>query len=427
LTAVSKRSIAVVTVLVALFGAACTHFRPAAVSLGDFHVSVGPPGPGGARIVDVTARDGGPGSVTVRLDRSSGPSLAAGALPLRFTLAGEQAGPGVHRIVATGRAAGRPRLGVAFFSNDLRLNQLQVVGSHNSYHIAPSVEPFSLIPHWQYTHSPLDVQFESEGVRQIELDVFVDPTGHRVFHIPDVDFDTTCPRWIECLQVVKAWSDAHPRHLPIAILTELKQDGVAGFPTVPLQWDAAALDQLDAEIRSVFGDRDVLTPDDVRGPHATLAEAITTSGWPFIDAIRGQVLFLMDNGGAIRDRYAAGRPSLEGRIIFTNSDVGRPDAAFIKLNNPIGDATRIHDAVSAGYVVRTRADGDTFEARENNTVPRDAAIASGAQWVSTDYPVPGRAFGTPYFVSIPGGTPARCNPLNAPAWCTSGLIESLGG
>ena len=114
-------------------------------------------------------------------------------------------------------------------------------------------------------------------------------------------------------------------------------------------------------------------------------------------------------------------------MVFTNSDVGRPDAAFIKLNNPIGDATRIHDAVAAGYVVRTRADGDTFEARENNTVPRDAAIASGAQWVSTDYPVPGRAFGTPYFVSIPGGTPARCNPLNAPAWCTSGMIESLGG
>ena len=64
-------------------------------------------------------------------------------------------------------------------------------------------------------------------------------------------------------------------------------------------------------------------------------------------------------------------------MLFTNSDVGRPDAAFIKLNNPVGDAQKIHDAVAAGYVVRTRADADTHEARDNNTVPRDAAIAAG--------------------------------------------------
>jgi hypothetical protein len=346
-------------------------------------------------------------------------------LPLRFTLAGHQAGPGLHRLTAASSGAGGTRRAIAFFSNDLRLNQVQALGSHNSYHVAPSVEPWSVIPQWQYTHSPLDVQFESEGVRQIELDVFVDPAGHRVLHIPDVDFDTTCHRWVECLRLVKAWSDAHPRHLPIAILSELKDTGVAGLPTVILPWDGPALDQLDAEIRSVFGPRDVLTPDEVRGPHATLAEAITGSGWPFLDSLRGQVLFLMDNGGGIRDAYTAGHPTLQGRMIFTSSNVGRPDAAFIKLNNPIGDAARIHDAVAAGYVVRTRADGDTFEARDNNTGPRDAAIASGAQWVSTDYPVPGRAFGTPYFVSIPGGTPARCNPINAPAWCTSRQIESL--
>jgi hypothetical protein len=113
-------------------------------------------------------------------------------------------------------------------------------------------------------------------------------------------------------------------------------------------------------------------------------------------------------------------------VLFTNSEVGRPDAAFIKLNNPVGDAQKIHDAVAAGYVVRTRADSDTHEARDNNTVPRDAAISGGAQWVSTDFEVPGKAFGNPYFVSIPGGTPARCNPLNTPSWCTSALIEPGG-
>ena len=57
----------------------------------------------------------------------------------------------------------------------------------------------------------------------------------------------------------------------------------------------------------------------------------------------------------------------------------------------------------------------------------DAALASGAQWVSTDYPtISDNIFGTPYFAAIPGGTVARCNPVNAPTGCVSGLLERLG-
>jgi hypothetical protein len=420
----------ILAAVVVVVAAACTHWpaRPGHPGAG-LQVTVGIPGAGGDRTVEVTgpARpDGAPVRVGVWLDRVWGPPVARGELPLRFSLDADSVRPGHHRLIAWSRTGKGVRRGDAWFSSALRLNQVQALGTHNSYHVAPTVEPFSLIPQWQYTHTPLDVQFESEGVRQIELDVFADPTGHRVLHIPDVDAGTTCARWVECLRVVKGWSDAHPRHLPIAILAELKDTGVAGFPTPILPWDAAALDQIDAEIRSVFGPRDVLTPDDVRGRHATLAAAVTTDGWPALDRVRGQVLFLMDNGGARRDDYTAGHPTLEGRMIFTNSSVGRPDAAFIKLNDPIGDAARIREAVEGGYVVRTRADGDTVEARQNDTTKRDAAIASGAQWVSTDFPVPGRAFGTPYFVSIPGGTPARCNPLNTPAWCRSWMVESLG-
>jgi len=55
---------------------------------------------------------------------------------------------------------------------------------------------------------------------------------------------------------------------------------------------------------------------------------------------------------------------------------------------------------------------------------RDAALASGAQWISTDYPVPNPAFGTGYQVMIPMGTPGRCNPVSAPPDCTSLDIEN---
>ena len=40
--------------------------------------------------------------------------------------------------------------------------------------------------------------------------------GFKVMHIPDFDFRSTCTRFVACLQTVKAWSDAHPDHIPIA-------------------------------------------------------------------------------------------------------------------------------------------------------------------------------------------------------------------
>jgi hypothetical protein len=408
-----------------LLAASCGHLQGGGPGNAGLAVTVGIPQAAAARTVTVSALRPEPGlQAKVWLDRTAGRPIASGVLPLTFTLPGDVAGSGLHKVIAESHSRSGTRFGTTFFNNSLRMNQVQVLGSHNSYHVAPTAAPWNLVPEWQYSHDPLDVQFQSEGIRQIELDVYADPNGIRVVHVPDVDFGTTCARWVDCLRVVKGWSDAHPRHMPITILTELN-DTSYGLPTPILPWTGPAMDQLDAEIRSVFPPKDVITPDDVRGHHATLAEAVTTDGWPTIDSVRGKVMFVMDNGGSYRDTYTAGHPTLQGREIFTNSEVGRPDAAFIKLNDPIGDNATIRSVVAAGYVTRTRADADTHEARANNTVPRDAAIASGAQWVSTDYEVPGRAYGTPYFVSIPGGTPARCNPINSPSWCTSGQIESL--
>ena len=169
----------------------------------------------------------------------------------------------------------------------------------------------------------------------------------------------------------------------------------------------------------------MFTPDDLRGAHASLADAIAADGWPEINSVRGQVMFLMDNAGTFRDWYRAGHPALAGRVLFTNASPGADDAAFIERNNSKASLADIQSLIAQGYVVRTRADADTVEARVNDTTTRDAALAGGAQWVSSDFVVPGRAFGTPYVVQMPGGTPDRCNPINSPSWCTSNMIESL--
>jgi hypothetical protein len=252
--------------------------------------------------------------------------------------------------------------------------------------------------------------------------------GIKVLHIQDVDYASSCLSLVVCLQQIKGWSDANPSHVPIAVLLELKDDplsfGSLTF-TTPEPWTTAGMDSLDDEIRSVMDPSDLITPDDVRGAHATLEEAVLSDGWPTLAQSRGKVMFLMDNAGGYRTAYRAGHPSLEGRVLFTNADPGSPDAAFVKRNDPHDPS--IPGLVQAGYVVRTRADGDTVQARKNDTTDRDAALASGAQWVSTDYPVPGLAVGftTPYVAEIPGGTVARCNLLNAPPSCGSADLDTI--
>ncbi len=354
----------------------------------------------------------------------------------------------------------------------MRLNHVQVLGTHNSYHIEPrppllefigTIDPAAAS--MEYTHRPLDEQFGLLGIRQVELDVFADPDGGlfalplgalvfpenppnpdpiepellapglKVLHIQDIDFETTCLTFVSCLQTIKAWSDANPGHLPLMVLVEAKDDpliippGVLppGLPppAVPVPFGAQELDGIDASIRSVFPDDQLITPDDVRGHRDTLEEAVLKDGWPTLNESRGRLLFAFDNTDAKRDVYLAGHPSLAGRVMFTSSPPGSPESAFVKVNEPLGNEAFISELVAAGYIVRTRADADTLEARFGLTARRDAALASGAQFVSTDYPEPDPDSSTGYFVEIASGANARCNPVLSPPSCDSSALEDL--
>jgi hypothetical protein len=193
----------------------------------------------------------------------------------------------------------------------------------------------------------------------------------------------------------------HPRHIPVLVLVEAKDTATpdpahVGFVQPP-QFDTPTLDALDDEIRSVFDERELLTPADRDG-----------RTWPTIDEARGTVLFALDNDD-LQDVYA-------GDILFTLA------TGFAKLNDPVADAGAIRDRVLDGFLVRTRADADTAQARANDPTTRDAALASGAQFVSTDYLRPDARF-SDYSVSLPDGAVARCNPVMAPDCDTVQLSE----
>ena len=103
--------------------------------------------------------------------------------------------------------------------------------------------------------------------------------------------------------------------------------------------------------------------------------------------------------------------------MFVNSTNTEADhAAYFTINNPVRDQQRIRDAVQTGFIVRTRADANTIEARENSTARRDAAFSSGAHYISTDYYVPRLEF-SEYTVKLPARSAARCNPVRRMADC----------
>jgi hypothetical protein len=211
--------------------------------------------------------------------------------------------------------------------------------------------------------------------------------------------------------------------VPIFVLIEPKNDDVDFVidPTLR-RFDAAGLDQLDKAVRSSLGGG-LITPDSVRGSAKTLRAAVLgRRGWPPLSKTRGKTLVALNTEGGIRNTFLQGHPSLERRAMFVTADAQSPAAAVIKMDDP--DEAKIQALVKEGFIVRTRADADLIEARNHDTSRREVALRSGAQIVSTDFEVAVPAIGGDYVVQIPGGTPARCNPVNAPKNCRPSDVEN---
>ncbi|MDJ0575714.1 MAG: Ca2+-dependent phosphoinositide-specific phospholipase C, partial [Xenococcaceae cyanobacterium MO_234.B1] len=138
---------------------------------------------------------------------------------------------------------------------------------------------------------------------------------------------------------------------------------------------------------------------------------VLNDGWPTLAESQGKILFLLDNKNEL---YLERYPSLRGASIFISSkEPDSDEAVILNLTKPSRD---IRDLVQQGYLVRTRSDAETINARVATTEQRDRALASGAQYISTDYPLPNEYF-SEYRVLFPEGTMIRCNPINAPEAC----------
>ncbi len=339
----------------------------------------------------------------------------------------------------------------------LLLNQIQMLGSHNSYKQAIQPALFQLLTSMDstlfdglaYEHIGLSAQLDL-GIRKLELDILHDPKGGRfaqpqgnlllqkngiaslpydekgkmklpgfkVMHVQDFDFRSNCLTLKDCLGEINTWSDAHPKHLPIVISFNAKTDNFESYGlTSTLPFTAEVFDQLDESIMSVFSKDKVIMPDDIRGNFTTLNEAVLAKQWPTLASSRGKVLFVLDEIGEKQDAYIENHSSLQGRVMFVNAAPGEPEAAFIICNDPITYQDSIQQMVKDGYLVRTRADAGTIEARKGDLSRFKAALSSGAHFISTDYYLPKNNWGTKYQVKLKDNFTARCNVISASQEC----------
>lgn len=217
----------------------------------------------------------------------------------------------------------------------IRVNDVQVRGTHNSY-----VPPLP----------PLDRQLD-EGIRQLEVDVWAQPDGSlAVFHSL-ADRRSTCPTLDACLAPVRIWLETHRRSLPVFLIVEDK----AGSP-----------EAIDAAVQAALPGRLLVRPAEV-----------VDGRWPALAEARGRAIGVLIGTEA---RTTA---------MFTYASSG-PQRAITSRPDPVAQASEIVAYVKAGLLVRTQADPDTLVLDETR---RMAAVDSGAQIVSArddGFLLPGR-------------------------------------
>ena len=106
------------------------------------------------------------------------------------------------------------------------------------------------------------------------------------------------PTLVACLTVIRDWSRSNPGHVPVLMMIEAK-DGPFETPMESASSSRFRSTAPASRARPgnavVFARNHLLTPDRVRGKHPTLAAAIQADGWPLLRAVRGKVLFALDN------------------------------------------------------------------------------------------------------------------------------------
>jgi hypothetical protein len=306
--------------------------------------------------------------------------------------------------------------------DSLRLNQIRVLASHNSYKNKPDPKVIRFLTRFKkqlgsandpvqldYGHLPLPQQFDEYNIRGIEIDVNYDPNGglykkrklnmfilgkpqkvkdpkmnepgFKVLHIADVDYETNYLTFISVLTELKHWSELHNPADESMFLKRL------GFKKA-IPFDEKAFNLLDKEILSILPKDKIFQPENLKKNYSTIKDRIETEGWPILRDCLDKFIFILE--GSNDQQYALNNLS---RPMFVYGSPSNENTAFVLKNDPLGNEIEILE-LTTRYIVRTRSDAGTIEARKNDYSRFQSAWKSGAQIISTDYYKPDLRFST---------------------------------
>ncbi len=317
----------------------------------------------------------------------------------------------------------------SFFAGDLdaeleagiKFNELSFLGTHNSYQ-TPATDEFKTLyrslssltfglvaaetgDFWSET---LTDQLNC-GIRSLEMDIETfDRNGEISFtcmHSPCMDMTTSCYDFALAMKEISMWSDNNPDHLPITILIEPK--GIF-LPLKDMKYfNLEYVKEFDSMLRETLGDK-LFTPADMLRDYASFAEMRKADDWCKVRDMLGKVVILLHEGDVTED-YIAIDPSIKTQAMFPvlrEKDIDRDCTSFILSNKP-NELLEINEEVikEKKIMVRTRADKFTDLDEER----RAQAFESGANIISTDYPVRTDLKEDSYYISFGGYTTVRRN------------------
>jgi hypothetical protein len=220
--------------------------------------------------------------------------------------------------------------------------------------------------------------------------------GFKVLHIADVDYETNYLTFKQVLTELRNWSNAHPNHTTIFVNIESKgfnpgdESGFLrflGFKRA-LQFNEDAFRALDKEIFDVLSADNIFQPNDLKANFPNIKERLNQQGWPLLKDCLGKIIFILEgNNQDLYEKSGIDRP------MFVYNPPNGENTAFVVKNDPIGHEQEI-ELLTQKYIVRTRSDAGTMEARANDYKRFNAAIKSGAQIISTDYYKPDPRLGS---------------------------------
>ncbi|MBR5561661.1 MAG: hypothetical protein IKW12_00765 [Clostridia bacterium] len=287
----------------------------------------------------------------------------------------------------------------AVLKSGVKFNEMSFIATHNSYQTTAIDEAKNIYRSLSDLtfgiYKAKKIGFESEtltdqlecGLRSFELDIETfDRDGDVSFtcmHSPYFEMSTSCYDFSLALKEISMWSDNNPDHLPITIIIEPKRVFIPleNMEYFNLEY-ALALDEV---LKEGLGEK-LFTPADMLRDYESFGEMRAADDWCKVRDMLGKVVVLLHDCGVTED-YIDIDESVKTQAMFPmlrERDIDRDCTSFIICNNP-GKLLEIKGEVidEKKIMVRTRAD----EFGKINKKNLEDAFASGANIISTDYPV----------------------------------------